>query len=103
MFTNLARGVVWGSSWFFDPEIETNPLMSVTLDLAAVDPQKLDICPFRMDRQIFKGIVWGIFEQQKLTNLQACFRDIHQVKKNIKSGLKLVEKLDFYDISEGLT
>ena len=102
MFTNFARAAVWGSSWFFNPEIETNPLMMVTLDLAAVDPQTLDICPFRMDRQIFKGIVWGITEQQKLTSLQQCFRDIHQIKKNMKDGLKLVAKLDFYDISEGL-
>jgi hypothetical protein len=70
MFTNFARAAVWGSSWFFNPEIETNPLMSVTLDLAAVDPQTLNMCPFRMDRQIFKGIVWGITEQQKLTDLQ---------------------------------
>ena len=101
MFANLARTAVWGSSWFFNPETETNPLMAVTLDLAAYDTQALHVCPFAMDAKIFKGVVWGITEQQKLTSLQQCLRDIGTVQKYVKDGLKLVAKLDFWDVSEG--
>jgi hypothetical protein len=101
MFTNLARTAVWGSSWFFNPETETNPLMAVTLELAAVDTHSLNVCPYAMDAKIFKGVIWGVTEQQQLTNLQQCLRDLNEVKKYVKDGIKLIAKLDSWDVSEG--
>lgn len=68
-------------------------------ELAALDTT--NISTFKMDRQIAKGMFLGIVEQNNLTMLKTCLTDVHELKKNIFGGVKLIEKLDSWDIENG--
>lgn len=54
-----------------------------------------------MDRQIAKGMFLGIVEQNNLSMLKTCLTDVHELKQNIVGGVKLIEKLDSWDIENG--
>lgn len=97
MFT-AAKAITWFYTEPAQGEAES-PLLMIARGMAAVETEKLTPCT---DFKIAAGVFWGITAQQNLMQLQACLKDGRDVYTNARDGIKLIEKLDEWDVANGL-
>lgn len=97
MFT-AAKAITWLYTEPAQGEAES-PFLMIARGMAAVETESIKPCT---GFKIAAGVFWGITEQQNLTQLQACLKDGRDVYKSARDGIKLIEKLDQWDIAEGL-
>lgn len=99
MFCSAAKTVAY---WFADPvEAKNDPIMMVAHSLASIDTEAEDFHPWHMDKSIAIGLIWGITDAKKLTHMQTCLKDFHEVRQYMQSGFDLIFKLNSWDIENG--